>query len=57
MASLGGRTDERRLGCGMHIRSRFHAALLAKDRRAAIPLLIFDRFLARVFQHFADRVS
>jgi transposase len=34
---------ERRLGCGMHIRSKFHAALLAKDRRAAIPL-----------KHFAD---
>lgn len=35
--------SERRLGCGMHIRSKFHAALLAKDRRAAIPL-----------KHFAD---
>jgi transposase len=35
--------DERRLGCGMHIRSKFHAALLGKDRRAAIPL-----------KHFAD---
>lgn len=34
---------ERRLGCGMHIRSKFHAALLAKDRRAAIAL-----------KHFAD---
>ena len=34
---------ERRLGCGMHIRSKFHAALLATDRRAAIPL-----------KHFAD---
>lgn len=32
---------ERRLGCGMHIRSKFHAALLAKDRRAAIPLKYF----------------
>lgn len=32
---------ERRLACGMHIRSKFHAALLAKDRRAAIPLKIF----------------
>ena len=32
---------ERRLGCGMHIRSKFHAALLAKDKRAAIPLNIF----------------
>ena len=34
---------ERRLGCGMHIRSKFHAALLAKDRRAAVAL-----------KHFAD---
>ena len=33
----------RRLGCGMHIRSKFHAALRALDRRAAIPL-----------KHFAD---
>ena len=32
---------ERRLGCGMHIRSKFHAALLAKDRRAAVPLQYF----------------
>lgn len=32
---------ERRLGCGMHIRSKFHAALLAKDGRAAIPLKLF----------------
>jgi transposase len=35
--------DERRLGCGMHIRSKFHDALLAQDTRAAIPL-----------KHFAD---
>jgi transposase len=35
--------SDRRLGCGMHVRSKFHAALLAKDRRAAIPL-----------KHFAD---
>lgn len=34
---------DRRLGCGMHIRSKFHAALLAKDRRAAVAL-----------KHFAD---
>jgi transposase len=33
--------DDRRLGCGMHIRSKFHAALLAKDRRAVIPLKFF----------------
>lgn len=30
--------DDRRLGCGMHIRSKFQQALLSKDRRAAIPL-------------------
>jgi transposase len=34
---------ERRLGCGMHIRSKFHAALLGKASRAAVPL-----------KHFAD---
>lgn len=33
--------SDRRLGCGMHIRSKFHAALLAKDGRAAIPLTHF----------------
>lgn len=33
---------ERRLGCGMHIRSKFHDALLAKDGRAAIPLKYFS---------------
>ncbi|MEY2936452.1 MAG: hypothetical protein RL033_7201, partial [Pseudomonadota bacterium] len=33
--------DERRLGCGMHIRSKFHQALLTKDRRAAVPLKHF----------------
>lgn len=32
---------DKRLGCGMHIRSKFHAALLAKDARAAIPLKYF----------------
>ncbi len=32
---------ERRLGCGMHIRSKFHGALLAKDARAVIPLKYF----------------
>jgi transposase len=35
--------DERRLGCGMHIRSKFHDALLSQDKRAAVPL-----------KHFAD---
>ena len=33
--------DDRRLGCGMHIRSKFHQALLAKDGRASIPLKLF----------------
>jgi transposase len=37
---------ERRLGCGMHIRSKFHAALLAKDKRAAIPLQHFSTLYA-----------
>jgi len=32
------------LGCGMHIRSKFHQALLAKDGRASIPL--FSPFFA-----------
>ena len=31
----------RRLGCGMHIRSKFHDALLAKDGRAAVALKCF----------------
>lgn len=30
--------DERRLGCMMHVRSKFHAALLGKDHRAAVGL-------------------
>jgi hypothetical protein len=29
---------ERRLGCMMHVRSKFHAALLGKDKRAAVAL-------------------
>jgi transposase len=38
--------EERRLGCGMHIRSKFHAALFAKDKRAAVPLkLIGDLYV------------
>ena len=35
--------DERRLGCAMHVRSKFHAALLGKDKRAAVAI-----------KHFAD---
>jgi transposase len=35
--------DDRRLGCAMHVRSKFHAALLAKDTRAAVAI-----------KHFAD---
>ena len=30
--------DDRRLGCMMHVRSKFHDALLAKDNRAAIAI-------------------
>lgn len=33
--------DVRRLGCGMHVRSKFHAALTAKDGRAAVALKLF----------------
>jgi len=37
--------DERRLGCMMHVRSKFHSALLGKDKRAAVPLkLIADLY-------------
>jgi transposase len=37
--------DAKRLACTMHVRSKFHAALLAKDNRAAIPLkLIADLY-------------
>lgn len=35
--------SDRRLGCAMHVRSKFHDALLANDRRAAIAM-----------NHFAD---
>ena len=38
--------DERRLGCGMHIRSKFHQALLAKDGRASVPLKCFAELYA-----------
>ncbi len=34
--------NERRLGCSMHARSKFHDALLAKDKRAAVPLKFFS---------------
>lgn len=33
--------DDRRLGCAMHVRGKFHAALLAKDKRAAVPMKFF----------------
>ncbi len=33
--------NERRLGCGMHIRRKFHEAWLGKDKRAAVPLKVF----------------
>ncbi|MGE5783590.1 MAG: IS66 family transposase [Myxococcales bacterium] len=38
--------DDRRLVCGMHIRSKFHQALLAKDGRASIPLQYFSDIYA-----------
>jgi transposase len=41
---------ERRLGCGMHIRAKFHDALLAKDKRAAIPI----RFFAELYKIEAE---
>jgi transposase len=41
---------ERRLGCGMHIRSKFHDALLAKDGRAAVPF----KYFADLYQIEAD---
>ena len=41
---------ERRLGCGMHIRAKFHDALQAKDRRAAVPL----QFFAELYQIEAE---
>lgn len=33
--------DERRLGCGMHIRRRFEKALRQGDKRAAVPMKLF----------------
>jgi len=33
--------DDRRLGCAMHVRSKFHAALLARDTRAAFAIKHF----------------
>jgi len=42
--------DDRRLGCTMHVRSKFHAALLAKDRRAAIAI----QHIADLYQIEAD---
>jgi transposase len=34
---------ERRLGCMMHVRRRFHAALKLGDKRAAVPMGIFKK--------------
>lgn len=42
--------DARRLGCGMHIRSKFHQALVSKDKRAAVPL----KYLADIYAIEAD---
>lgn len=38
--------DERRLGCGMHIRRKFEAAFEAKDARGAIALGFFRKLYA-----------
>jgi hypothetical protein len=38
--------DDRRLGCMMHVRSKFHAALLGKDKRAAVPLALISDIYA-----------
>ena len=45
---------ECRLGCGMHIRAKFHAALSAKDGRAAIPLKLMAA-LYRLEAEFKER--
>lgn len=42
--------DERRLGCCMHARSKFHDALLAKDPRAAVPM----KYFAELYEIEAD---
>ena len=42
--------DSKRLGCTMHVRSKFHAALLAKDKRAAIAL----KFIADIYKIEAE---
>ncbi|MCH9684734.1 MAG: transposase [Deltaproteobacteria bacterium] len=34
---------ERRLGCMMHVRRRFHAAMKLGDKRAAVPMAIFRK--------------
>ena len=44
--------DERRLGCGMHIRSKFHAAMLSKDRRAGVAL----KLIAELYQIDREQV-
>lgn len=42
--------DCKRLGCTMHVRSKFHAALLAADKRAAIPL----KYIADIYKIEAE---
>jgi len=42
--------DAKRLGCTMHVRSKFHAAWLAKDKRAAIPL----KYIADIYKIEAE---
>ena len=38
--------DARRLGCGMHVRRKFEAALKAKDARGAVALMFFRKLYA-----------
>ena len=42
--------DCKRLGCTMHVRSKFHAALLAADKRAAIAL----KYIADIYKIEAE---
>jgi transposase len=38
--------DDRRLGCGMHVRRKFEAAWKAKDARGAVALIFFRKLYA-----------
>jgi hypothetical protein len=49
--------DERRLGCMMHVRSKFHAAWLGKDKRAAVPLKLIADLYALEAEYKAQRLD